>query len=871
MKKYIFILGICICFLMGITINAEEAMKISMDGEVKEAKEVNTGKDISFILPEFTDNEYMLSAIELAVFEKTEYDSYYHIYKDDNGVESKKRMIEEPDSYTIMIDFGNLSDYREKAKYKIAYRYYATALSDISVTSIVNEDVKDGWVLVGEDNPEKATNEGFTFYLNSPPEVNVSSFTYTKHTAGGDMVFDCNESELSDTVFPMDVFENGVIVQMSVNDYDREDILKAVYVLKDADTGEVLKDDSITNSPTITADIKTADRVSMQITVKDNFGGEFVSAEYIFEIDRAPAYVTAEFDDGGYYIRGERLFSDFSVSDNNGEKLIGSEVTAVIYSGDEEYSTVNLSEVKDGVYRLDVSNVPDGEYTVILSLFDKSGNVSEHTFVQKLDSTPPTAKFLSKAEYTQATEYSKWINYSGRLVYDATDELSGVKRGKLFQNDVSKQNLTLPTGRSSYRFNRVIDDSITGKIKYKVVLHDDAKAIDTANNKYLSSDLGNSSTYLKEVWIDKTKPVIEANQPVEAWNNLPYTFEATFNDYPSADGAGDASGIKKKLYAITDSETVPENWEEYTEQLTFTEGGIYFVHLKAVDNAGNESLACYKTKLNSKSEILGIVSPANDYLHTIYYKEPKFYVVKNTAYNTKYHFALSDNDVNDRIIITLKLASRDNRSNFAKVEAICDPTGDTVRDVVFNLSYINTSLDTLSDGVYDMYLTITEEKNGESLTTHENVNVCEIVIKRQAPPAPVIEVADGKVKIEYPLETLSGSLNTDKIRDMYKCEYKEVIEDDISSNVYKTYIGEFDARNSTVTALYTDIAGNISTATLRIHGIDEDGDGDGGSIITDGNTTVIEESRAANVYYIGIRRKTTGGIDSNIFDFLGDE
>ena len=45
-------------------------------------------------------------------------------------------------------------------------------------------------------------------------------------------------------------------------------------------------------------------------------------------------------------------------------------------------------------------------------------------------------------------------------------------------------------------------------------------------------------------------------------------------------------------------------------------------------------------------------------------------------------------------------------------------------------------------------------------------------------------------------------------------------------------------------------------------------DGEGGGILTSGNTITVEESRAADVYYIGIRRDKKSGINNSVFDFL---
>ena len=86
--------------------------------------------------------------------------------------------------------------------------------------------------------------------------------------------------------------------------------------------------------------------------------------------------------------------------------------------------------------------------------------------------------------------------------------------------------------------------------------------------------------------------------------------------------------------------------------------------------------------------------------------------------------------------------------------------------------------------------------------------------------------------------------------------------------MYVPYTTPFATKKSIVTALYTDIAGNISTTTKRIYGTVDATEEDDRNILEDGNTTVVEEARSANVYYIGIRREKTNGIDGDIFQFM---
>ena len=129
----------------------------------------------------------------------------------------------------------------------------------------------------------------------------------------------------------------------------------------------------------------------------------------------------------------------------------------------------------------------------------------------------------------------------------------------------------------------------------------------------------------------------------------------------------------------------------------------------------------------------------------------------------------------------------------------------------------------------------------------------------------MITVSGDSVSIEYPDEPLSDSMNLPEIRALYKKQYKAVKTGE-SDSTYIDYTGSFPADDMTVTAIYTDIAGNISVAEKRIYGDDEESGGI--DITTSGNTVTVEESRVADTYFIGIRREKQSGILADIFEFM---
>lgn len=867
MKRVIMTI-VFLCLLMScVTVFAQDdIMKIAMSGNTTIAKDIGAGKGVSFTLPELGNDEFYIYAIELAVFEKRYDENEWHIYIDDNGDESKKQYVENPDSLTFNVDFGNPKDYREETKYKIGYRYYIRNIYDTSKMIIAGEEIKDGWRLVGEDDTSVASEDGFVFYRNALPQMHIECFSYKYHDIGGLMTNDCSPSELDGRYFPYDAFETGVTVQMIANDFDREDILSVSYRLEDAVTDTEVVSGTFSSDFQIKTDHKS-ELFRLYITVSDNFGGSVTSEPFLFMMDLESPVVTSEFEDGGFALKGKNLFSDFYIDDDSGEVMSEGKAYAYVYLRDMLIDTVELTDRGNGVFRLDKTGMADGEYTVHLKIYDKAGNEGEHYFYQTLDNTAPTFDFITPEENSDATYYSKWMNVSKNIIIDVTDEYAGVKSYRLYLDGSTQVYGSHDSSTLSFTFNRQVSQTKTGKLRYAFYAYDDAKSINKTNNTY-DSVTGNGRSVTKYVWIDKTKPSVTTSHEDNEWKEVPYTITASFYDYPSSNAVNDASGIKEKLYAVTSSQDEEPKWTTYTDEVAITESGVYYVHFKAVDNAGNVHTVIQKVRVNAESQMIGRICPTEEYKHTIYYSTPGFYVVKNTAYNTKYHFELIDSDHADSIKTTVKLVSLDNSGVYGSSESITAPTGTEERDIVFNMPYLDSDLNELPDGVYDMLITITELKNdGEEVTTHVDVNDCEVVIKRNAPPTPEINTNGSKVSITYPNEPLAGSLNNTVVKSHYKCQYKTIKDGETETNSYKTYTGEFDADNFIVTALYTDIAGNTSVATKRIYKDSSDDDASE-EILISGNTITVEESRAADVYYIGIRRDKKSGINNSVFDFL---
>ncbi|MBS7306115.1 MAG: hypothetical protein KIG39_05580, partial [Lachnospiraceae bacterium] len=659
MKKIgiILLTALCLVAVSPVSAKTDKTMKISLGGEVKYAKDIGEGKGINIVLPELDVDNFYINAIELAVFERQETETEWHVYKDNNGRESKKQYIENPQSLNVSVDFGDIDDYRDRAKYKLAYRYYIQSTDDMSKIFIAGKDTKDGWRLVGEQSPIRATDNGFMFYTNANPEINVQSFSYEKHIAEGSEVVDKTPDELLDVRLPLDAFSNGVTVNYQIDDFDTEDELTVKYVLIDASTETVLASGYLDQFPVIKADVM-CDMVKLKLTVCDNFGGETDSEWFTFNIDRQKPFVSDEFDDLGYMIKGNNLFSDFTIHDDSGILMTEGSVYVTINFGDDVYDSEYLEYMNDGIYRLDREVTLDGKYKIELDMYDKAGNIGHHVFYQTLDNTEPTAEFVSDMVNTNATKYSTWMNVSKSIIINARDNMSGVIKYMIYLDNSRDKQESFQLPVSEYTIINPVTDEKTGKLKYSGNIFDNAKTIDKKNNRADESSEGNRLSFEKYVWLDKTPPVIECDVDETMWYESPAVFNINILDTPSSAFVNDASGIATREYAITDSMVLPTEWNTYNGYVEVNEGGVFYIQLKAVDNAGNEATLTKKVRTNAASMLLGRVEPTDDYLHTIYYRETDFYVIKNTAYNTKFHFLLKDTDTEDGIQTDVRLVSK---------------------------------------------------------------------------------------------------------------------------------------------------------------------------------------------------------------------
>jgi hypothetical protein len=82
--------------------------------------------------------------------------------------------------------------------------------------------------------------------------------------------------------------------------------------------------------------------------------------------------------------------------------------------------------------------------------------------------------------------------------------------------------------------------------------------------------------------VDKAAPTIDANPKNRGWANSNVSVTLTFAD--------SHSGVSTRQYAWSTSTATPSSWSSYTGAVTQSSNGVWYLHARAVDNAGNETI-----------------------------------------------------------------------------------------------------------------------------------------------------------------------------------------------------------------------------------------------------------------------------------------
>jgi hypothetical protein len=204
----------------------------------------------------------------------------------------------------------------------------------------------------------------------------------------------------------------------------------------------------------------------------------------------------------------------------------------------DNYTSGNLTQISEGTWYLH------------LQAEDNAGNyVYRYSGPYRIDKTPPTAPAVN-------VNPSSWTNGTVTIsISPGTDNLSGVNR-------------------TEYRINegawQVYSSSFT--VSAEGITTIEARTIDNAGNI--------SSVSSAQARIDKIAPIITANPATRDWSNANVTVTLTYND-------SGGSGLSVRQYAWSTSTTIPATWNNYSGSVTQSSEGVWYLHAKAVDSAGN--------------------------------------------------------------------------------------------------------------------------------------------------------------------------------------------------------------------------------------------------------------------------------------------
>lgn len=241
-----------------------------------------------------------------------------------------------------------------------------------------------------------------------------------------------------------------------------------------------------------------------------------------------------------------------SVSNQN---WTNQKVNITIYHGTDAHSGVDRTEyrINGGEWKTYSSVIvlsDEGLHTIEARTIDRAGNISNIVSKEvKIDKTPPNVPIIT-------VDPSGWTNQIVTVtITPGEDNLSGVNSIQYRINGGSWKTYLSPFTLSNQGIYTI-----------------EARQRDNAGNY---SEIANA-----EAKIDKTIPTITANPTSKDWVNTDITVTLTYNDTGG-------SGLKDRLFKWSQSTMTPSDWDNYETAATQVDTGIWYLHARAIDNAGN--------------------------------------------------------------------------------------------------------------------------------------------------------------------------------------------------------------------------------------------------------------------------------------------
>jgi hypothetical protein len=296
-------------------------------------------------------------------------------------------------------------------------------------------------------------------------------------------------------------------------------------------------------TPSLT--ISTDGTYTVQVSAKDK-AGNTASTTKLVKLDTTPPTVSFQQPaaDGanGWYLSSVTV----AVTGTDATSGIGSQVVSL--DGSTWVSSLTLST--------------DGVYTVHGRVTDNAGNVTNATQIISIDHTPPIADAsLSPASPNGA---NSWYTSPVTVTANSSDATSGLtSQGVSLDGSTWAPSLTIST------------DGI-----YTVQVHAQDKA-------------GNTASTTKTFKLDNTPPTVSFQHPAVDGANGWYLSSVTV----TVTGTDAASGVGSQQVSLDGS--------SWASSLTLSTDGIYTVHGRVTDNAGNVTNATQTISIDQHPPVVG--------------------------------------------------------------------------------------------------------------------------------------------------------------------------------------------------------------------------------------------------------------------------
>lgn len=850
---------------------AELQFTIGMNGVTKRAPDISPGEQGINVTAEPNINTalWRLYSVNLAVF--SEKDNKYDLHK---TIQTVKKDNNANIGLNFKISFGNTADYEKGVKYRIAIRYTYQSVYDDTIFFVPDESTNDGWKLVGETNPNTATENGFYFTVTAADfDMEITSLRFYRNGYG---YVTAAPSELTG---PWLWLGEAAAKDTSIAYTAENPVAKAVYSISNSDGTEItsgnIPEEGGGKLTAFTYDTK-GEILRLTLFLTDIYGNKssrdltfnFDSTKPIAEIQ--PQYIEdVPINDNVFYEKW-KFVEDTGVNISSGtltEKYKGSRYTMTVKGSEKSGKTSVLASpsgnIEDGLVVLDitvVSNVFTAK-TENLTVYDRAGNSVNLSGQQHLyDNSNPQSKILSSVITPK-----EWSNKQfNTVVTEFSDDFGIEKAVGISPGNTAFEPSSINPDKTVNTFYFEIPD--TGKLVYKFKAFDISKPTDKAANSQDVLGSGRTGEISAEYWIDRKNPTIYTNVTDGGEYELPKQITISASDLESSAGKGDASGIKTLEYSLT--KDADANWQTVSGSsvtLSLNDAEKNRIIIRATDYAGNVTvtesmtLSLIPSNDNHAAEISGF-NILDNYRYTLANETSNgsypVYIVKPSAYSAKYALTIDDED-SDSYKLKIKL-----RNSAAETDKTVNVPQKGLTE--FSLSYFSDA-SSLPDGLYNVLCDLTEIKPGGSeILTLTDIKVGEIAIKRTACKDWTAEIEGGTLYWKMSHENLENGLNAPYLIALEKNRYK--VDGGAYTNAAVGVSGYFEhsVNDETITALHTDCAGNESVLTRRLNKQD---DGNGNNIGVPGSDATLSRSRVATTYYIGTRRPQTSGVDNSKLTF----